>query len=281
MLLALVLVSASYHMNSEQGRSTQFHTKRSKNTTVSPKCDSMSVRAEHTHQPLPLIESRKNTNSDLVKMTNATDNNMTSEVTNDVRDVVLTENDVVAAESAEKAAVAAENGENAAVSIEMSFENSEVKDFTVPLASETPKSARSGRSRSPRSPRGSVILSLDSVTKDLLQSTAMTTKGLAKGVTNATKSTAKGVTKVTVSTAKQLNKATELTSKTVETAFKQSEDVYEKSRWCWVPRFFVQNFPRVFSLTFGVVVPLWFLILISAGFGVILADFEAPQELES
>ncbi|CAJ1954001.1 unnamed protein product [Cylindrotheca closterium] len=74
---------------------------------------------------------------------------------------------------------------------------------------------------------------------------------------------------------------TDVTTKQIGSAIKQSERVYKKSRWCFWARFigrFPKYFPRVFYFTFGVLVPLWLLILISAGFGIILADYEAAEE---
>ncbi|CAJ1954000.1 unnamed protein product [Cylindrotheca closterium] len=97
----------------------------------------------------------------------------------------------------------------------------------------------------------------------------------------ATDLTTKHLTKATDVTTKHLTKATDATTKQIGSALKQSEEAYETSQWCFLARFigqFPKYFPRVFSLTFGVLVPLWFLILISAGFGIILADYEATEE---
>lgn len=79
-------------------------------------------------------------------------------------------------------------------------------------------------------------------------------------------------------TAKQITQAT---TKQIGSALKHSERAYESSRWCFFARFigqFPKHFPRVFSFTFGVLVPLWLLILISAGFGIILSSYEATEE---
>ena len=83
---------------------------------------------------------------------------------------------------------------------------------------------------------------------------------------------------------KKLTKATQRSTRKIETAMMHSERVYKKSRWCFWARFIGKSskyFPRLYSYTFGVVVPLWLLILISAGFGFVLANYEAPQEQES
>lgn len=77
------------------------------------------------------------------------------------------------------------------------------------------------------------------------------------------------------------DKATSMTTKNVGKVIKSSESVYETSPLCCLPRFlcqFPKFWPRTFSLIFGVIVPLWFLILIAAGFGVLLAKAEAPSE---
>lgn len=76
-------------------------------------------------------------------------------------------------------------------------------------------------------------------------------------------------------------KVTETTARRVGTAIQQSEEVYEKSAVCWLPRFLIEHFPRLVSSMFGVVVPLWFLILLSAGFGFLLVVHEAPREQQS
>jgi hypothetical protein len=80
---------------------------------------------------------------------------------------------------------------------------------------------------------------------------------------------------------KRAKQITQVTTKQIGSAIKHSERVYESSRWCFFARFigqFPKYFPRVFYFTFGVLVPLWLLILISAGFGIILADYEAAEE---
>ena len=95
------------------------------------------------------------------------------------------------------------------------------------------------------------------------------------------KNTKEKLSKTKDVTAKNLSKATEISSKHVEAALTQSHRVYKESKWCIWARFigkFPKYFPRVFSFTFGVLVPLWILILISAGFGVLLANYEATEE---
>jgi len=116
---------------------------------------------------------------------------------------------------------------------------------------------------SPKSPVRESIVKMGSKTHDTLG--------------KATKST----TKHLVQTTKTITHATEKTTKQIGSAIKHSEEVYENSPWCSGVRWIPKHFPRFVSFTFGVLIPLWILILISAGFGIILADYEAPAELES
>jgi len=107
------------------------------------------------------------------------------------------------------------------------------------------------------------------------------TTSIRSGLGKVTYATQTSLGKAKELSTRHLNIATEHTQKHIGTAIKQSERVYEESRWCFWARFicqFPKYFPRVFSFTFGVLVPLWILILISAGFGIILADYEAVEE---
>ncbi|KAL3940937.1 MAG: hypothetical protein SGBAC_004617 [Bacillariaceae sp.] len=113
---------------------------------------------------------------------------------------------------------------------------------------------------------------------------ATPTQSIRNGFGKVTLLTQNSLGKASEITAKQINKASTHTTKHIGSAIKQSEEVYETSRWCFWARFIGQfplYFPRTFSITFGVLVPLWLLILISAGFGIILADYEAIEERTS
>jgi hypothetical protein len=83
------------------------------------------------------------------------------------------------------------------------------------------------------------------------------------------------------------NKAHVLTERTVNTAHMlkdQTIDTYQHASWCALPRWiakFPRDWPRVTSFFFGIVVPLWILIGLAAGFGFLLAGFENGQEIES
>jgi protein required for attachment to host cells len=59
---------------------------------------------------------------------------------------------------------------------------------------------------------------------------------------------------------------------------------YHNASWCALPRWLGQtprNWPRVTSFIFGIIVPLWMLIGLAAGFGFLLAGCEDGQEIES
>lgn len=78
-----------------------------------------------------------------------------------------------------------------------------------------------------------------------------------------------------------LGKATAMTQKNVGKAIKSSESAYESNALCFLPRFlckFPKFWPRTFSLIFGVIIPLWLLILVAAGFGLLVAKYEAVEE---
>ncbi|CAJ1954002.1 unnamed protein product [Cylindrotheca closterium] len=117
--------------------------------------------------------------------------------------------------------------------------------------------------RSPKSP----------VRDSIVKVGTKTTAAMGK----ATKSTTNAVVK----TSKTIAHATGDATKQIGSAIKHSEEVYEKSPWCSGVRWIPKHFPRFISFFFGVLLPLWILILISAGFGILLADYEAPAELES
>ena len=73
-------------------------------------------------------------------------------------------------------------------------------------------------------------------------------------------------------------------SDTVQRVKRQSEQAYENSIWCCSCRAimnFPKKWPRVCAVFFGMIVPLWCLILLAAGFGSILARVESSTEIES
>jgi ElaB/YqjD/DUF883 family membrane-anchored ribosome-binding protein len=64
---------------------------------------------------------------------------------------------------------------------------------------------------------------------------------------------------------------------------KKTESTIENNPWC-LPLRWVVNFPRIWprtsAIVFGVIVPLWMLIGVTMGFGVLLAQFESAHEIE-
>jgi hypothetical protein len=64
----------------------------------------------------------------------------------------------------------------------------------------------------------------------------------------------------------------------------QTIETYQHSLWCFFPRWvsrFPHNWPRVTSFVVGIVLPLWILIGLASGFGVLLAGYENGPEIES
>lgn len=63
-----------------------------------------------------------------------------------------------------------------------------------------------------------------------------------------------------------------------------SKDQIEHNRWLFPLRFvihFPRHWPRMSAFLFGVLVPLWAMILVSMGFGMLLAQYEMPSEVEA
>eukprot|EP00980_Cylindrotheca_fusiformis_P020277 scaffold7330_cov146-Cylindrotheca_fusiformis.AAC.16 len=93
-----------------------------------------------------------------------------------------------------------------------------------------------------------------------------------------------GFDKAVEMTNHSLERAATITQRNVGKVVKPVESVYETSPWCCFARYvakFPKYWPRTFSLIFGVVLPLWILILIAAGFGIILASAESVEEQAS
>lgn len=65
-------------------------------------------------------------------------------------------------------------------------------------------------------------------------------------------------------------------------AIHMTEDVVENNKWCFAARCILhlpRTWPRTFAFFFWVCLPIWLLILLSMGFGVLLAQYESFDEL--
>ncbi|KAL3907376.1 MAG: hypothetical protein SGARI_003567 [Bacillariaceae sp.] len=94
------------------------------------------------------------------------------------------------------------------------------------------------------------------------------------------------VSNVTSTTKKIVNKSTEKTKSIVQdmndkagNVVATSKTTIEKSKFLLPLKYFIMHFPRTNAIVW-VVILLWFLILVSMGFGILLAQAESPQEID-
>ena len=86
-------------------------------------------------------------------------------------------------------------------------------------------------------------------------------------------------------TVKLSKKAGKLTHKAAKKVRKSTRSAYKKHTVCapcrWILKDIPHYWPRTSAILFGIFVPLWVLILLCTGLGVILTNLEHGEELSS
>ena len=92
--------------------------------------------------------------------------------------------------------------------------------------------------------------------------------------------------RITSSISSVKDKTNHVASKTIHNTkhlWKDAEEIVDNNVWCLPLRcitHFRRDWPRTTAFIFGVVVPLWVLIFIAMGFGVLLAEYEKTDEID-
>lgn len=94
---------------------------------------------------------------------------------------------------------------------------------------------------------------------------------------------AKGVGKISKKAGKISKQAGHFSKRAAINVKKKSKTAYEKNTLCaplrWLFADIPRHWPRTSAILFGVLLPLWILILIATAFGALLASFESGEEL--